>query len=205
MACYGVDTAPIDRLAILIRDFPQQQVMDLEQDGVAAFARERSEALREIEQCFLESFSIFLQILLAIAKTRLNFPEQNLGRDFREYRGPFLSLYPQAADRALRLLSQVLAEAFNQDASLRVEFASGLGASMLAEEMSTCVHVMDTAHSTAEADSHAKTATEITDSAKDFIKSFLSHIPLVRGLKKRNVDLTLHVINEIKGIVFPGH
>jgi hypothetical protein len=98
-----------------------------------------------------------------------------------------------------------LAEAFNQDASLRVEFASGLGASMLAEEMSTCVHVMDTANSAPEADSHAKTATEITDSAKAFINGFLSHIPLVRRLKKKNVELTLHAINEIKGIVFPGH
>jgi hypothetical protein len=54
MACYGIDTAPIDRLAILIRELPQQQVMDLEQDGMAAFARERSEVLREIEQRFLE-------------------------------------------------------------------------------------------------------------------------------------------------------
>jgi hypothetical protein len=204
-SCYGIRTAPIVRFAAVMHELREREVVELEPEGIAAFATKNRRILEEIEKRFLEAFSTFLQILYSIARARLRFPRQEKVQGFREFRLPFLRIYDRAARRSLALLAQVLAEAFEQDPTLRVAFASELASSMVAAEMATYVDVVSKPSSAAEADSHAGAAIEIVDSIKDLVKSFVSRIPVVKKLKKKSVERGLHVINEVAKIVFPGH
>lgn len=205
MTCYGINTAPIVRFESLMRKLPERQILELEPEAVEGFAREHDRILREIEKRFLAAFFTFLQILLAIATTRLKFPGSEKAQGFREFRRPFLRIYDRAMNRSMALLEQVLAEAFDKTPSLRVAFASELAATMVADEMATHVGVVGKPKSAAEADSHADAAIEVLDSVKAFVTSFVSKIPVIKHFKKKNVDHGMHVINEIAKIVFPGH
>jgi hypothetical protein len=188
-----------------MRELREREVMELESERIAKFAAEHTRMLEEIEKRFLEAFSAFLQILYSIARVRLKFPRHERLQGFREFRLPFLRIYDRAATQSLALLAEVLAEAFAQDPTLRVAFASELASSMVADEMTTYVDVVGKPASAAEADSHAGAAIEIMDSIKELVKNFVSRIPVVKKLKKTSVERGLHVINEIAKIVFPGH
>ena len=185
MTCYGINTAPITRFAALMRKLPERQIMELEPEAVESFAREHDRALKEIEKRFLDAFFTFLRIILAIATRRLRFPEAEKAQGFREFRRPFLRIYDRAMNRSMALLAQVLAEAFEKDPSLRVAFASELGATMVADEMATYVEVVDKPKSAAEAESHAGAAVEVLDSIKSFVTSFVSKVPVLKHFKEK--------------------
>lgn len=204
MACYGVQTDSIERLSALMRDFPERQVLELEPEQLEDFARRHAALLREIERQFLAAFGAFLQVLLAIARTRLELGEQTTAQEYREFRRPFLEIYARSANESLAALAQVLDESFVRMPSLRVSFASQLASSAVAEEMTVLTRGVNTAETASETESHGGAAKEVTDSVKTFIKEFVKQIPFVRRLKKKKVELGLHVINEVIGIVFFG-
>ena len=57
-----------------------------------------------------------------------------------------------------------------------------------------------------EADEQGEAGKQVTDSVKGFIRNNLECIPVLGGIKsyKRKVENTLHVLNEILGMVFRG-
>ena len=201
MACYGIATDSIERLAGLIRDFPAREVVNWEPERMQAYAKENHDRLVQLERLFVEAVFTFMAILEAILATRVRLAMAEGQAATMGFREGFLGIYREAALRSRELFLEILAEAFNADPGFRVELISQVSASMVPVEMAQFTRNVDTATTSTQAEAHASAATEITDSAKDLLKRFARHIPFVKRIKKENLQLGLQAVNEVIRIV----
>jgi hypothetical protein len=144
--------------------------------------------------------------------------ERELARDRqvdRTYLEGFLPLYDRASERALRHLRQLLMEMFENAPELQAAFVAQMVASETVPEVRQYTSALRTADSPAQGQEHGKSGSEITDSIKDFLKKYLNKLAedknvFRRGVKrvfhfnltKDGIEQSLHVINEILGMVF---
>jgi hypothetical protein len=216
MACYGVNTDPIDKMSDALGGL-EIDLMDAEPDQFATYARERREQLRMLVELYLDVIACFFEVMRAVA-TRTLLLERELARDRqvdRTYLEGFLPLYDRASERALRHLRQLLMEMFENAPELQAAFVAQMVASETVPEVRQYTSALRTADSPAQGQEHGKSGSEITDSIKDFLKKYLNKLAedknvFRRGVKrvfhfnltKDGIEQSLHVINEILGMVF---
>jgi hypothetical protein len=220
MPCYGVDTIPIDRMSEALRGL-DIDLMDLGPDELDAYARERSPQLRMLVEMYLDMAVCFFKVMRAVAATTLIL-EQEAGarlpperRVDRAYLVEFLPLYDRASERAFRHLRQLLMTTFENAPELQAALVAQMAASETVAEMQYFSTVR-TADSPAQAQEHGKAGKEIVDSVKGFLKEYLNKFVkdknVVHKLAKRvlhvsitkaGIEQSLHVVNEVLGMVFP--
>lgn len=217
MPCYGVDTLAIERLSERIQGV-SPEIFELNSETAIAFEREHDKLLREIEELFLAAFFCFLQVMLSIARARLQLERRRppLARLLwwlltgsrsrpRDYLEGFLPIYEQAARRSEEQLRSLFEGAFAQIPGSRAVFVEQLIASQTAEEMRVFATYVRPGEYITEVDEHGDAGKKVTDSVKDLLKSFFGDSRFGRLVfKKESVERGLHAINEIIGIVFRG-
>jgi hypothetical protein len=215
MACYGVNTDPVDRMSEALGGL-DVDLMDLGPDQFAGYARDRSEQLRALVELYLDMIACFFEVMRAVA-TRTLVLERELARERhvdRTYLEGFLPLYDRASKRALRHLHRLLMELFESAPELQAAFVAQMVASETVPEVRHYTSAVRTANSPAEAQEHGKSGKEIVDSVKDFLKKYLNKFAedkssFRRGVKKAlhvnitkdGIEQSLHVINEVLGMV----
>jgi hypothetical protein len=133
----------------------------------------------------------------------------------RTYLKPFLPLYDRASKRALKHLRRLLARVFDDAPELQAAFVAQMVASETVAEAFHYTSGVNTADNPAQAQEHGKSGIEIADSIKDFLKKYLNklaehknpfrkavHRVLHLGITKDGIEQSLHVLNEVLGMVF---
>lgn len=216
MACYGVNTDPIDKMSEVLGGL-EIDLMDLGPDQFVGYAREHRQQLRTLVELYLDMIACFFEVMGAVTARTLLL-EQELGRDRqvdRAYLEGFLPLYDRASKRALRHLRQLLMEVFENAPELQAAFVAQMVASETVPEVRHFTSAVRTAKSPAEAQEHGKSGNEIADSIKDFLKKYLNRLAEDKnrfkwtvkkvfhfGITKDGIGQSLHVINEVLGMVF---
>ncbi len=219
MACYGVNTTPIQRMSDALGAL-DVDLIDLGPDNFATYAREHREQLRTLVELYLGMVACFFEVMRAVAARTLLL-ERKAARDRqvdRTYLKGFLALYDRASERALRHLRQLLTGAFENAPELQAAFVAQMVASETVPEVSHFTSAVGTANTPTQAQEHGKSGNEIADSVKDFLKKYLNKLAedksrFRRGVRRRlhvdittaGIDQSLHVINEVLGMVFHGH
>lgn len=222
MACYGVDTAPVERMSEALKRL-DVDLLDLTPNQFLAQARRRRKEFGELVDLYLDMTSCFFAVMRAVAERSLVLERQAVSRSRRErpvdrsYLEGFLPIYDNASERSMHHLRRLLKAAFAGDAVAQAAFVSGIAASGTVAEVQHYAAVVPTASTPAEAQEHGMTGKEITDSIKKFIQGCLNRYvedksPVRRYVRKAvNLDVTkegieqaFHVINEVIGMFFPG-
>src|ERR1700722_1468610 len=216
MACYGVDTTPIDKMSKAL-DGLEIDLMDIEPEQFVEVAYARREQLRMLVEFYLDAIACYFEVMLAVAARALLLEREFVrdGQVDRTYLEGFLPLYDRASRRALRHLRQLLVEVFESAPELQAAFVAQMVASETVPEVWQHTSAVRTANSPAEAQEHGKSGIEITDSIKDFLKKHLNKLAQDRNrfkqvvkkaihldVTKDGIEQSLHVINEVLGMIF---
>ncbi len=213
MSCYGVDTPSIERLDGLMRDVPDAIREFDGSPNQAGMIADYEDLLREIVVQFFGAFDEFLQVMASLMQHRIALKRNGLAGNGEEeairrtaFLVEFLEIYAAARGDGLTRLRDILNRVFEADPSLRAIFVSELAASYTAREMAVFTATVAIAETEVEADEQGEAGKQVTDSVKGFIRNNLESIPVLGGIKsyKRKVENTLHVLNEILGMVFRG-
>ena len=220
MPCYGVKTIPVDRMSDALGGL-DIDLMDLRPDQFDAYARERRKQLRTPVELYLDMIGCFFEVMRAVAARTLVLEREAAARlgserqvDYTYLEG-FLPLYDRASERALRHLRRLLMEAFKKAPELQAAFVAQMAASETVPEVRHFTSAVRTADSPSQAQEHGKSGEEIVDSIKDFLKKYLNKLAedknrfrksvkraLHVNITKDGIEQSLHVINEVLGMVF---
>jgi hypothetical protein len=201
MPCYGVDTTPIERASELLKAI-EIDLAEANADKFAAYTVQNQDLLQELVSRYLAAVSCFFDIMLAVADRTLTLEREEHVPVNREYLRSFFPLYRRAVERSLRHLEQLLATSFRERPELRTEFVAQMVESQTVQEQVEYVSSVNAADRSEQAQEHSKSGKEIVDSVKDFLKGFISDRRILRiTLRKKYVDQSFRVINEVLGMV----
>jgi hypothetical protein len=223
MACYGVDTAPVERMSEALERL-DIDLLDLRPNQFLSQARRRRKEFGMLVELYLDMVSCFFAVMRAVAARDLVLEREAVAQGTRErqvvdrsYLEGFLPIYDRASERSVRHLRRLLKAAFVRDPELQAAFVSRTVESGTAAEVRQYTAAVKTGNSPAEAQEHGVSGKEITDSIKDLIKGWLNKYVeddsrVRRRLKKLlHVDVTkegieqaFRVINEVLGMFFHG-
>lgn len=223
MACYGVDTAPVERMSEGLERL-DIDLLDLRPDQFLSQARRRRKEFGVLVDLYLDMVVCFFAVMRAVAARALVLERQAVSPGTRErqvvdrtYLGGFLPIYDRASERSLRHLRRLLKAAFAGDPALQAAFVSGMVASGTVPEVRHYTAAVQTGNSPAEAQEHGTSGKEITDSIKDFIEGWLNKYVEDDSRVRRRLKKLLHVdvtkegieqafraINEVLGMFFHG-
>ncbi len=221
MTCYGVDTTRITTMSDALREF-DVDMLDFGPDKFAAYARENSQQLRKLAELYLDMAECFFEVMREVSAETLSLEREASAqpsepRVDRAYLDGFLPIYDRASKRAFRHLRQLLMREFANAPELQAGFVTQIVASETVAEADQFTSTVPTAKSPVEAQQHGKAGKEIVDSVKGFLKEYLNKFvsdknfmhKLARrvahvDITKAGIEQSLHVVNEVLGMVFPG-
>lgn len=222
MACYGVDTTAVERMADALARV-DVDLLDLTPNQFLAQARRRRKEFGVLVDLYLDMASCFFTVMRAVAERALVLEREAVSRGRQErpadrgYLEGFLPIYDNASEQSMRHLRRLLKAAFAGDVVAQAAFISGITASGTVAEVQHYTAAVPTANTPGEAQEHGMSGKEITDSVKKFIQGCLNKYvedrsPVRRRIKKTlNLDVTkegieqaFHVINEVLGMFFHG-
>src|SRR5438045_778677 len=118
MACYGVDTAPVERMSEALERL-DVDLLDLRPEQFLLQARRRRKEFGMLVDLYLDMVSCFFAVMRAIAARALVVEREAASQVRREtqivdrsYLEGFLPIYDRAAERSLRHLRRLLKAAF---------------------------------------------------------------------------------------------
>lgn len=223
MTCYGVDTARIERMSKALAK-SDTDLLNLGPDQFATQARARRKEFNDLVALYLDAAECFFEVMRAVAAKSLSLERvspsaarQAQRRLDRRYLEGFLPIYDRACQRSFHHLRDVLKERFVKGYEDQAAFVAQLVASETVAEFSHFTTAVRTAESPEEAQEHGKSGKEIVDSVKDFLKSQLNQFAKDKSVTRRyvkkmlhveitkgGIEQSLHVINEVLGMVFHG-